>query len=289
MIFGISMIYLRESAGSVPVMPLIVVFVILSVIATYCMCERINLRFKDSFGERKTGRFGDDSKKKMIVFLAIAFGVDFAMIPLMKYGFDRGIELSVFLVAQMMYPACGVVLAKLGSYNEGKLPKAAYVTVLFLGAVCMLLSAMAVTMPMDTEVAGMSMSMYYLISNYVVIVFDIFFIIFVCACGKEKRENAGFRFRKPLQSVLFMLLHIILYFTYFLIASVLFSKMAGISFSIVDDYVRVIFSEKAPILWISMMINLPLTFVMFLGEEYGCAFVFMRKQSYKQRGYHEIS
>ncbi|MBO7095734.1 MAG: CPBP family intramembrane metalloprotease [Lachnospiraceae bacterium] len=281
MIFGISMIYLRESAGSVPVMPLIVVFVILSVIATYCMCERINLRFKDSFGERKTGRFGEDSKKKMIVFLAIAFGVDFAMIPLMKYGFDRGIELSVFLVAQMMYPACGVVLAKLGSYNEGKLPKAAYVTILFLGAVCMLLSAMAVTMPMDTEVAGISMSMYYLISNYVVIVFDIFFIVFVCACGKEKRENAGFRFRKPLQSVLFMLLHIILYFTYFLIASVLFSKMAGISFSIVDDYVRVIFSEKAPILWISMMINLPLTFVMFLGEEYGWRYFFQPRMQKK--------
>ena len=280
-VFGITMIFLNENPEPVATMPLLVALAVLAVVVTYCMCERVNLRFKDSFGERKDGRFGDDSKKKMIVFLAIAFGIDIIMIPLMKFGFDRGIDLSVFLVAQMMYPACGVVLAKLGSYNEGKLPKAAYVTVLFLGAVCMLLSAMAVTMPMDTEVAGMSMSMYYLISNYVVIVFDIFFIIFVCACGKEKRENAGFRFHKPLQSVLFMLLHIILYFTYFLIASVLFSKMAGISFSIVDDYVRVIFSENAPILWISMMINLPLTFVMFLGEEYGWRYFFQPRMQKK--------
>ncbi|MBQ3852933.1 MAG: hypothetical protein II760_06095, partial [Lachnospiraceae bacterium] len=144
-VFGITMIFLNENPEPVATMPLLVVLAVLAVVVTYCMCERVNLRFKDSFGERKDGRFGDDSKKKMIVFLAIAFGIDIIMIPLMKFGFDRGIDLSVFLVAQMMYPACGVVLAKLGSYNEGKLPKAAYVTVLFLGAVCMLLSAMAVT------------------------------------------------------------------------------------------------------------------------------------------------
>lgn len=267
MLFAISALYLRE--GNLPVMPLIIVFATLAAVSTYCMCERVNLRFKDSFGARRSGRFGDDSKKKMIVFLAIAFGVDFIMIPLMKLGFDGGIDLSVFLVAQMMYPACGVALAKLFSYNEGKLPKAAYITMLILGAACMVLSALAVTMPMETELAGVSISMYYLIANYVVILFDIFFLIFVCASGKEKRGNAGFGFRKPLCSVLFMFLHVVLYFAYYLIASVLFSKMAGIGFNIVDDYIRVIFSDNAPLLWFNMMINLPLTFVMFLGEEYG--------------------
>lgn len=281
MLFAISALYLRE--GDLPVMPLLTVFATLAVIVTYCMCERVNLRFKDSFGARKNGRFGDDSKRMMVVFLAIAFGVDFVMLPLMKLGFDNGIDLSVFLVAQMMYPACGVALAKLFSYNEGRLPKAAYITMLILGAVCMVLSAMAVTMPMETELAGMSMSMYYLISNYVVIIFDIFFLIFVCASGREKRNNAGFGFRKPLQSVLFMFLHVVLYFAYYLIASVLFSKMAGIRFNIVDDYIRVIFSDNAPILWTSMMINLPLTFVMFLGEEYGWRY-FLQPRMQKKFG-----
>ena len=269
MVFGVTMIFLREDAEPVTTMPLIVVLAVLAAVVTYCMCERVNLRFRDSFGERKPGRFGDDSKKKMIVFLAIAFGVDIIMIPLMKAGFDKGIDLSTFLVAQMMYPASGVILAKLGSYNEGKLPKAAYVSVLFLGAVCMILSALSIMMPIASEFQGVEISYYYILASSVVAVFSLFFIVAVCACGKEKRENAGFRFRNPAKSVLFILLHLVLYFTYVGIAAFLLSRIAGTDFNIIDNYIKIIFSKNAPALWGSVLLNLILSFVMFLGEEYG--------------------
>ena len=282
-VFGITMLFLREKAEPVATMPLIVVFAVLAAVVTYCMCERVNLRFKDSFGERKDGRFGDDSKKKMIVFLAIAFGVDIIMIPLMKFGFDKGVDLSTFLVAQMMYPACGVILAKLGSYNEGRLPKAAYVSVLFLGAVCMILSAVSVMMPIGFDVQGVETSYYYLIESAVVVVFNIFFIIAVCACGKEKRENAGIRFHNPGKSVLFILLHLVLYFTYALIAAVLLSRIAGVDFNIFTDYLAVIFSENAFALWGSVLLNLVLSFVIFFGEEYGWRY-FLQPRMQKRFG-----
>ena len=268
-VFGITMIFLNENPEPVATMPLLVVLAVLAVVVTYCMCERVNLRFKDSFGERKDGRFGDDSKKKMIVFLAIAFGIDIIMIPLMKFGFDRGIDLSVFLVAQMMYPACGVALAKLGSYNEGKLPKAAYVTVLILGAVCMILAALSIMMPVSMDVQGTETTYYYLIASSVVIIFNIFFTVFICACGREKRENAGLKFNNPVRSVLFMLLHLVLYFSYLLIAVFLICRISDVAFNIVDDYIKVIFSADAPKLWVSVLLNLILSFVLFFGEEYG--------------------
>ena len=124
-------LYMKED--STDPIPMLLVMAAIAVIVTYCMVERIGNRFLLSFGEKKMGRFGNDNAKKMWIFLFIAFGIDFLMIPVMYVGFKKEADLSVFLVAQMMYPACGVVLAKLLSYNEGKLPKFAYGTILGAG------------------------------------------------------------------------------------------------------------------------------------------------------------
>ena len=270
LIFGLTMVFLRKEVH-VDAFPWVLVLAIMAAVVTYCMCERVNLRFKDSFGERKPGRYGDDSKRKMIVFFAIAFGVDFAMLPLMKYGFDRGIDLSVFLIAQMMYPMCGVALAKLFSYNEGKLPKAAYVTALVLTCICMILCAMEITLPQTFEMNGTEVPYYYLVSNYFVIIINIIFFVMVFACGKEKRTNAGLGFSNPALSIALVLLHIVLYFTYFLIAVAAF-YLLGISdgeFDLMKDFVKVIFSEKTLGLWVGVILNLIFSCVLFLGEEYG--------------------
>ncbi|MBR5177318.1 MAG: CPBP family intramembrane metalloprotease, partial [Lachnospiraceae bacterium] len=70
-------------------------------------------------------------KKKLWIFIAVAYGVAYAMNIVMIIGFKKEYDLSSFVATQMMYPACGVILGKLifGNKDE-KLPKAGYITVL---------------------------------------------------------------------------------------------------------------------------------------------------------------
>ncbi len=266
LVLGMASVFLREEY--VGPLPWLIIVGIFAVVLTYMMCERVGIRYKDSFGERKAGRFGDDGKRKMVVFLSIAFGADLLMIPAMIIGYRKGVDLSAFLVAQMMYPACGVALAKLLSYNEGKLPKFSYVLLLLLGVVTMVLSVMAISVPQTVEVNGVSMEVYFLISNYAVMVFDILFLIAICVCGKEKRENAGYRFRNPGKSVLFMFLFVVLYFAYIAIRMVIWCVQEN-DWSLMGELLKQLTGEGAWIPWINLLINIPLTFIMFFGEEYG--------------------
>ena len=266
LIIGMAAVFMREEYVS-PI-PWLIVTGIFAIVLTYVMCERVGIRYKESFGERKSGRFGDDSKQKIIVFLSIAFGVDLLMIPAMFIGYQKGIDLSVFMVAQMMYPACGVVLAKLLSYNEGMLPKFSYVLFLVLGAITMVLSAMAISVPQSVEINGTKMESCYLLSNYVIVVFNIIFLIAICACGKEKRENAGYCFRKPGRSVLFMLLFLVLYLAQVVIQMGIYCVQEN-DWSVMGEFLTQLTGEDALVAWISLVLNIPLTFIMFFGEEYG--------------------
>ena len=273
--------------------PLIITLAAIALIATYIMTERINLKFMDSFGERETGRFGDDSKRRMIIFLLTTFGCSFIMIPVMKIGFDIGTDLSTLLVSQMMYPACGVVLAKLLSYNEGKLPKAGYVTILLTGMVTMILAAVSVTIPMEMDYNGSKISVFYSVASGVVMIASIAFLIMVLVCGKEKRENAGFKFNNAGKSLLFVLLFVVLYFAYIffnLLLQPLFlggsvSESVGAYFSIFaldkDSPVFAALITKILNVWLPVFINLPLSFIMFLGEEYGWRYFLQPKMQKK--------
>ncbi len=255
-------------------LPLLILMLALAVIVTYCMVERVGNRFLLSFGEKKMERFGKDNAKKMLIFLLIAFGVDFLMIPVMYIGFQKGLDLSVFLVAQMMYPACGVVLAKLLSYNEGKLPKFAYGTILVTGLLCIICAVLCPLIPMETEQNGVTVSTWYLITNFVVIIASVLMIIALSCTGKEQRENAGFRFHNPGKSVLFMLLFFVLYLARIVIISVISGLMEGNLAEVIAEFGQIFTGEGQIALWLSMLVNAPLTFVMFLGEEYGWRYFF---------------
>ena len=132
----------------------------------------------------------------------------------------------------------------------------------------MVLSVMAISVPQTVEVNGVSMEVYFLISNYAVMVFDILFLIAICVCGKEKRENAGYRFRNPGKSVLFMFLFVVLYFAYIAIRMVIWCVQEN-DWSLMGELLKQLTGEDAWIPWINLLINIPLTFIMFFGEEYG--------------------
>ena len=247
----------------------LVMTAILAIGISFMMVERVLNKFRLSFGDKEVGRFGDDSKKKMWIFLAVAFGIDFLMLPLMYYGMKQGVDLTIFVIAQMFYPACGVMLAKMFSYNEGKLPMAAYITLVITTAAAIICAVLSVTAPKMIESPVGEVSVYYMVINYVIMLASILYIIFLCACGKEKRENAGFRFKNPGKSIGFIFLFLVLYFGRFLIAYVIDGIQTGDMATSMGYFTSMFTSPDSIAIWVTIIINLPLTFVMFLGEEYG--------------------
>ncbi|MCR4897386.1 MAG: CPBP family intramembrane metalloprotease [Lachnospiraceae bacterium] len=240
---------------------------ILAACAIYVSEERILLRFINFRGDREQSRFITEDRKKLPVFLLIAFGVDFLMIPVMIVGYNRGQDLSVFLIAQMMYPACGVVMAKLFARDEKKLPKAAYVTILVAGILTMICCMVQVGGVIPEEMGGAAYAAQ--LANVAIIVTTIFFLIFVCACGREKRENAGMRFHRPLVSILMILLFVLLYFARIAILYGLSAASEGDISILTEGFTAMFSGRDALALWGMVLLNAPLTIIMFLGEEYG--------------------
>ncbi len=249
--------------------PWLLVMIPLALIVTYCMVARIGNRYLMSFGEKKMNRFGTDDRKKLIIFLLIAFGIDFLMLPVMYIGYQKGADLSAVLVAQMMYPACGVVLAKLTSYNEGKLPKFAYGTILATGLFTIILAVHCATCPMPYEANGAATSVQYLASSYVAVLGSILLIIALCVVDKEKREKAGFRFHNAGKSIFFMFLFFFLYFARIIVIYVVGGLIDGNLAEYMSYFAQIFTADGQGMLWFNALISAPLSFIIFLGEEYG--------------------
>ncbi len=247
----------------------IIVLATLSLIVSFIMIERAISKFRLSFGEKKMGRFGDDSKKKLWIFIAVAFVLNYLMLPLMYMGVKNGQDTSVFVLVQMFYPACAVVLGKLFSYNEGKLPKAFFITIIVTTLLGVFASALSVFAPQTIETAIGSVDLYYNLMTTVVIIVCILSIVLLCVCGKEKRANAGLRFKNPGKSLMFILLYVALFFGRLLVLTIVGCAQEGRIADVFTEFVSMFTYDGVGVMWFNVFLNLPLTFVMFFGEEYG--------------------
>ena len=208
-------------------------------------------------------------KKRLWMFIAIAYGVTVLMSLLMIVGKNNGKDLTAFVNVQMAYPMCGVILGKLFFREEDKkLPMAGYITVLVTTAIMMVLAILSVFLPEVMIDNGITeYSNWNIYSQYVLIAGSFVAYILFWVCGKEKRANAGLSRNKVKLSILLVLLFIVLYLLRSLISSLMFDALTGgsnidtLSGSLMDPtIIRVL---------IALAINFPLTFIAFLGEEYG--------------------
>ena len=88
------------------------------------------------------------ARKQMIIFLLVAFALPFALGGLMAYGYSREMDLNAFPLAQMLYPAAGVMLAALMTRREDPLlPKRFFVFFLTLTVLEVLLAIASVGLP----------------------------------------------------------------------------------------------------------------------------------------------
>ena len=208
-------------------------------------------------------------KKRLWMFIAIAYGVTVLMSLLMIVGKNNGKDLTAFVNVQMAYPMCGVILGKLFFREEDKkLPMAGYITVLVTTAIMMVLAILSVFLPEVMIDNGITeYSNWNIYSQYVLIAGSFVAYILFWVCGKEKRANAGLSRNKVKLSILLVLLFIVLYLLRSLISSLMFDALTGgsnidtLSGSLMDPtIIRVL---------IALAINFPLTFIAFMGEEYG--------------------
>ena len=78
-------------------------------------------------------KFTQTEKKQLMIYVIIAYGITYVLGLLMWYGYGKGLDLSTFPNAQMLYPAAGVMMAYLITRKGDKnLPKAFYI--FFCGA-----------------------------------------------------------------------------------------------------------------------------------------------------------
>lgn len=209
------------------------------------------------------------AKKGLFIFLLIAYGITFLMFIPMKLGLDKGIDLTAFANVQMMYPAAGVMLAKMMTKEKGeKLPIAGYVIFLIGMVIMMALALLSIFFPIG-QYTGMDF--YNLISQLVILPVSIVTYILFWVCSREAKENAGVTRKNIGRSIGFVVLFLVLYFSRFAIGTTLSGLLGDGVANAWSEWINTIKGNLVQeiALIFSLPINFVFTYAAFFGEEYG--------------------
>lgn len=202
-------------------------------------------------------------KKRLWIYLGIAYGVTFLMGLFMWYGRGSEMDLNVFPIAQMMYPAAGVILGYLVTRKgDRELPRWFFLLFLFLTAGLAGLAVLSVLFPDQLVfLAGTPVSLWNMAAQYVMRGGSLTGWVLLLAAGKKRRAAYGLGWRNGKVSLLVILLFVVLYFARTAFALALEGKLPLFGILL-----------ETPATWITMAflpLNFLLCFVCFFGEEYG--------------------
>jgi membrane protease YdiL (CAAX protease family) len=209
-------------------------------------------------------------KKKLWIFIAIAYGVSALMSIFIYIGYRQQLDVTAFINVQMMYPACGVILGKLITRKDEKLPMGAYMAVLITTAVMMIVAILSVFIPLGSFDAGSAgkQDIWNLISQFVLMPGSVVAYILFWTCGREKANNAGTRRKNIKVSIIMVALYtaIIVLRTFLLafMTDAVNSNHEGINTLIKNLTDIAVIASIA-----SLPFNFAFTFAAFFGEEYG--------------------
>lgn len=209
--------------------------------------------------------FSQIEKKQLGIFTAVAYGITFLMGILMWYGSVKGLDISAFPNAQMFYPAAGVMLAYLLTKKEDMdMPKGFYIAFCICTAVLMLLAVVSIFVPIaPIQMQGMTISVWTLIVQYVMILGSVVCWILYGVAGRQKRKAYGLSWNKGKASWLMIGLFILLY----MLRTVVSCLMSGVG--ALAEFGETMLSMTTLISVVSLPVNFFLVFVAFFGEEYG--------------------
>lgn len=207
------------------------------------------------------------NKGQLKIFFMVAFGMPVVLGIFMAMGFYRGGDVSTFPIVWMYLPAAGVMAGALYAQRQKadtdsaeqdtvRLPKVFYVTFL---VTTLLLALMAVAGVFDPSVNPA------VIMNNGVILSSLICLIELIAMGKAKREAYGLTLTKNLgKSLLGALLFVLIYLIQTIGVTLLIYLFTG------EGMETLTFNPQAG-MWLGLILplNLVLSFLPFLGEEYG--------------------
>lgn len=195
------------------------------------------------------------SRTRMVLFLIIAFGLTYLMgIPL-YFGYASGADVNVFPLAQMMYPAAGVMLGYLVTRRaDPDLPRGFFVLYLLITAV-MVVSAIASVITPQLP--------WLLISNFIVMGGSIAAWVGLALTKHPKRAAYGIGWRKGstkgvvIGSLAFAGLYVLRIFVP--------AFLTGTQ----GEYLEYLATPVPYIMLVNVILNFFLSFLCFFGEEYG--------------------
>ena len=192
-------------------------------------------------------------KKQVIIFAGVAFALPYVLGILMGISYSKGIDVSVFPLAQMFYPAAGAILAALVTRKEDPLiPRRFFIGFLVLTLLMMFLTVASVIVPAIN---------WNIISQFVITIASAGAWLLLFTEKKDKRTAYGLRGGRWKVTIFIVLLYLILYFGRTVIMYLLSGE--------IQTMVEIM---KNPVTWvvlITLPINYFLIFTAFLGEEYG--------------------
>ena len=232
-------------------------------------------------------------KKRLILYVAIAYCVSFLMMIPMYIGKQKGLDLTQIVNAQMCSPAAAVALGFLLFYKgEKRVPKmfmtvivVNYVIQIVLGLLSVLANPFGPEDAIDlAQVLGSSgdsaqitgvqtaiqfSQIYSIIGQYVLIIASVLLWIGYFAARKEGREFAGLSRNNEGKGLFLIFLFVVLYLVRNIGPLMLSGIVSGDLNVYLSEYAALIQNRMFILSVISLFINYPLTIIAFLGEEYG--------------------
>ena len=209
-------------------------------------------------------------KKRLWVYIAIAYGVTLVMAVFMYIGYSSQMDLTAFVNTQMMYPACGVILGKLLAKKEDdKLPMGGYITILVTTGIMMLISLVSVFVPHDpVNVLGQNIGFWNLMTQYPIMIGSIVLLVLFWTCGKEKRAKNGLALCNIKSGIVLILVFVALLVGRIFIGVFIEDLISGTHNSL--DQLLSKFTNIGLLINLAFLpFNFFFVFIAFFGEEYG--------------------
>lgn len=218
-------------------------------------------------------------KKRLIVYIAVAYCISFLMMIPMYIGKKNGVDLTQIVNAQMCSPAAAVALGLLLFYKgEKRVPKF-FMTVLVINYVIQLILGIAsvIFTPAGAVLKFLlgGTSFWAAIGSFVLVMCSILLWIAYFVAGKEGRKYAGLSRNNEGKGLFLVFLFAVL----FIVRNIGPLLLDGLINKTMPIY-QAQYSElvKNPLFipaLLSLLINYPLTIIAFLGEEYGWRYFLM--------------
>ena len=195
-------------------------------------------------------RMDEKNKKRLWLFLVVAFGIPAIMSIPMIIGAQNGIDIKMVATMQMMYPACGVILGMLlVNENIGQIPRAGFITVLIITGLCTITGLWSI-LDSGSKVANT-------VTDGLLTIGSLTTYILFWTCGRKKRENSGIERKNIKSGAILIGLFIVLYISRSLILN--YWKDSFLDFRNIETWSTLALAGM----------TFPLYFVLFFGEEYG--------------------